>query len=119
MLVYRDGILRERWDDTTRTYTAWDELGVVTETRPYTTEENDRANALVTASQDREAYNAARLAIRSAITTVQAERDKARAVRQKANAEIGPADTKALADIDVAMGGVLVDLLRVVNKILL
>lgn len=45
MRVYTGGILRERWDDETRTYTAWDEDGVQTEQRPYTAEENTRADA--------------------------------------------------------------------------
>lgn len=38
------GRLRERWDDTTRTYTAWDAAGVQTTSRPYNAAENARAN---------------------------------------------------------------------------
>jgi len=41
---YEDGILREFWDHTTRTYVAWDEDGVQTETRPYTDMENEQAD---------------------------------------------------------------------------
>lgn len=43
--TYIDGVLRERWDDTTRTYTAWDASGVQTSTRPYTAAENAAADA--------------------------------------------------------------------------
>ena len=40
-----DGVLRERWDDTTRTYTAYNAQGTQTSTRSYTTQENDIADA--------------------------------------------------------------------------
>lgn len=40
-----NGVLRERWNDTTRTYTAWNASGVQTSTRPYTTAENTAADA--------------------------------------------------------------------------
>lgn len=38
-------MLREEWDDTTRTYAAWDESGAVVDSRPYTQAENDQADA--------------------------------------------------------------------------
>lgn len=41
---YNNGVLREQWDDGTRTYTAWDASGVQTSTRPYTTQENADAD---------------------------------------------------------------------------
>lgn len=51
--VYTNGVLRERWDDSTRTYTTWDAGGVQTSTRPYTAQENARADADATqAAQD-------------------------------------------------------------------
>jgi hypothetical protein len=40
-----DDILREVWDDATRTYTAYAEDGTVVSTRPYTAEENAAADA--------------------------------------------------------------------------
>jgi hypothetical protein len=40
-----DGLLQEEWDDTTRTYTLYDEEGAEWSTRPYTPEENARATA--------------------------------------------------------------------------
>lgn len=42
---YRDGILREKWDDATRTYTAYDATGAQISTRPYTAAENAQADA--------------------------------------------------------------------------
>ena len=42
--TYTDGVLRQRWDDTARTYTEWDAQGVQISTRPYTTEENAAAD---------------------------------------------------------------------------
>ena len=42
--TYADGILRQRWDDITRTYTEWDAAGQQVESRPYTAEENALAD---------------------------------------------------------------------------
>lgn len=38
------GVLRERWDDTTRQHTTFDDKGAQTGSRPYTAEENTRAD---------------------------------------------------------------------------
>ena len=46
--VFTNGVLREEWNDDTRTYTAWDENGTQTESRPYTAEENAAADAAAT-----------------------------------------------------------------------
>lgn len=43
--VYVAGVVRERWDDTTRTYTAFNASGVQISSRPYTAAENTQANA--------------------------------------------------------------------------
>lgn len=43
--TYADGVLRARWDGDTRTYTEWDEQGVEVLSRPFTAEENARADA--------------------------------------------------------------------------
>lgn len=40
-----NGTLREEWDDDARMYTEYDEQGAVESTRPYTAEENARADA--------------------------------------------------------------------------
>jgi hypothetical protein len=50
--LYVDNVLRERWDDGTRTYTAYSATGSVTSTRPYTAAENVNADALVTAAAE-------------------------------------------------------------------
>jgi hypothetical protein len=52
-IVYdENGAIREFWDDDTRTYTSWDAAGTVTETRPYTAEENTAADATATVEQE-------------------------------------------------------------------
>jgi hypothetical protein len=43
--VYLDNILRERWDDGARVFTAWNTSGAQTTQRPYTTAENLDADA--------------------------------------------------------------------------
>jgi hypothetical protein len=58
-VYYPTGDLAERWDDTARTYTAWDPAGTVTETRPYTATENTDADTRATAVT--EAGNAAEI----------------------------------------------------------
>lgn len=54
--IYINGVLRERWSDGSRIYTAWDSNGnVMPDTpRPYTTQENALADgqALVVAQQN-------------------------------------------------------------------
>ena len=42
--VYQNSVLRERWDDASRTYTAFNASGVQTSTRPYTAAENAAAD---------------------------------------------------------------------------
>lgn len=67
--VYAEGVLREKWDDTSRTYTSWDATGAQTSTRAYTAEENARADAeAATALQD-----ANRASIEDALATALAE----------------------------------------------
>ena len=56
--LYENGSLVERWDDDTRTYTAWNTRGVQTSTRPYTSDENAQANEV--ARQNAQADEAAR-----------------------------------------------------------
>ena len=43
--TFTDGKLREQWDDTSRTYTAWGVDGEISEARPYTEQENTDADA--------------------------------------------------------------------------
>lgn len=42
--TWRDGVLIREWDDSARTFTAWDAQGVPT-SRPYTAAENTEADA--------------------------------------------------------------------------
>lgn len=58
--TYTDGVLRERWDDTTRTYKAWNASGQQTSTRPYTAAENAAADAAL--AQEQASAEAATLA---------------------------------------------------------
>lgn len=46
--LYMNGVLRERWDGATRTYTAFDAAGVQTAQRPYDAAENALADARAT-----------------------------------------------------------------------
>ena len=55
--TWTDGVLRERWDDDARLYTAWDEAGVQIEQRTYTDEESTSADvkdnlSLMSANKD-------------------------------------------------------------------
>ena len=68
----QNGVLRERWDDTTRTYTAWDANGVQTQLRPYSAAENAEADERQ-ANLDAENAAAARAAEDEAILTAIAE----------------------------------------------
>jgi hypothetical protein len=43
--VYQNGVLREKWDDVARAYTAWNAAGAQTSTRAYTAAENAAADA--------------------------------------------------------------------------
>jgi len=48
--VYVNGVLRELWDDATSTYTAYDETGAQTSSRPYTPEEQAAADEAAAAN---------------------------------------------------------------------
>lgn len=52
-LIYLDNVLRESWDDESRTYTSYDEAGEVVSSRPYTEAENAAADAAILAEQAR------------------------------------------------------------------
>ena len=53
-----NGVLREGWDDTTRTVTTYDETGAVASSRPYTADENANADAAAQAQADANAARA-------------------------------------------------------------
>ena len=63
--IYADDKLRQRWNDDTRTYTAWDEAGQQTASRAYTATENAQADAYAAA----ESQQANRVTIEKYIST--------------------------------------------------
>lgn len=48
--LYTNGVLRQWWDDETRTYKAYDAGGTQVSSRPYTVEENAAADAAAAAA---------------------------------------------------------------------
>ena len=48
--TYKGGVLRERWDGVTRTYTRYDATGAQVESRPFTAAENAAADARAAAA---------------------------------------------------------------------
>jgi hypothetical protein len=83
---YVGGVLREFWNDTTRTYTAYNASGAVTSTRPYTTLENQNA--------DREAADTSRLNSKSALLSqLYSGVAQIQSARDAANADIAAADS--------------------------
>jgi hypothetical protein len=80
-----------QWDATT--YTAVDKTGAIIETRPVTAAEAFQAQA------DTAQTNTGTLTAqaRAAVDTIIASRETLRAIKDKANASIGPADTKSIA----------------------
>jgi hypothetical protein len=75
--VYVDNVLRERWDDTGRTYTTWDAGGVQTSQRPYTPEENARADAEAANRVTAEATSTLLQQLYAGVVSIQAARDAA------------------------------------------
>jgi hypothetical protein len=133
--TWRDGVLRERWNDATRVYTRWNAAGVQVEQRAYTAAENTQADAraaaeaLITNRSTLEAKAAAGIA---ANTTDQAQ---AETVRAAANTLAGTTGTfttaqasthirslagavRTLAEHDVATKRQLNTLIRLVSGLL-
>lgn len=48
--LYVDNVLRERWDDAARVYTAWDAAGVQLTSRPFTAADDAASSAASSAS---------------------------------------------------------------------
>lgn len=66
--VWQNGILREWWNDATRTVTVYDSAGVQTSTRPYTASENALADTSAAAETARINETALRDKARNALT---------------------------------------------------
>jgi hypothetical protein len=114
-LNYVGGVLRERWDDTTRTYTAWNASGVQTATRPYTAAENAAADAAAAAAAADAARTATRAAVRLIVTDLQAEKDRMDPIIAKSNAQITAADTKDVARSARRIADAAIELARFVQ----
>lgn len=90
-------VLRERWDDAARTFTAWDENGTQTEQRPYTAQENAEADARVQAETEQANEATLREQAAADLTALSASIDQLNLVVDKNNNAIGGGDTKAVA----------------------
>lgn len=117
--VYQDGILRQHWDDTTRTFSAWniDGTAVPGTPRPYTVEENTRADAEAAESAEQAAHEAQRIIVRAIITDLQDEKTRVDAVIAKSNAQITGGDTKDVARAAKRIADAAIDLARLVKDV--
>lgn len=95
--AYVNGVVTERWDDVTRTHVRLDPEGTVVEERPYTAEENAEADVRELAETRESNASTLRQEARESLAILLASIDTLQAVTDKANNQIGPADTKAVA----------------------
>lgn len=103
-LAYRNGVLREEWDDSTRTYTEYDENGQVTSSRPYTEAENAAADAAVAAEQAQAEAEARQVAQDALVTATLALSEQAHQDGQAWTAPTGAHDAYPLG-ATVSHGG--------------
>jgi hypothetical protein len=89
---YRDGVLTDLWDDDTRTYTRWDDAGAVVETRPYTEQENQAADAAAAAHAER---------VNESATSqkLQRDMDAIQAILDQTNADLRDDPARAIKDL--------------------
>jgi hypothetical protein len=90
--LWSSDVLRERWDDTARTYTAWDASGTQVEQRAYTVEENEAADA-------RAASEALRVNEQSISTKLAADMAAMQAILDQSNAELNAGPAQELKDL--------------------
>lgn len=69
--IYVDNVLRERWNDATRTYTSYNAAGVQTSTRPYTAAENAAADAEIAAASAETNRRSIETALETALAELQ------------------------------------------------
>ncbi len=110
-----NGILIKSFDDATRTVATYGATGQVTETRPYTAQENAAADAAAAAEAAREERAADRAKVKAIITALQAEKTRVQAVIDKSNAAITGADTKDVARAAKRIADAAIDLARFVR----
>lgn len=111
---YTNGVLTERWDDATRTYTIWDEDGVPL-TLPYTAEQIAQATERATIAAAAAARAAIRAAVKAIIVDLKLEKDRVQPVIDKANNLITGADTKDVARAAKRIADAAIELARFVQ----
>jgi len=84
--VYANGVLAQRWDDATRTYT--DFRTDPDTVRPYTTAENAAADALAAQAAQEVVHAATVTRVKAIITDLQAEKDRVQPAIDATNATI-------------------------------
>lgn len=85
------------YDDTARTVSEYDGEGDVISSRPYTAEENAAADAAQATAQTRANEETLRFDAAAQLAVLLASIDTLQAVTDKANNQLGPADTKTVA----------------------
>lgn len=88
----------ERFNDDTRTVDTLDEAGDVVSTRPYTDDENATADQTAAQPAIDAEHAATKSRIKQIITDLQAEKDRAQAVLDTANATINSSPAKYVKD---------------------
>ena len=93
---YIDGVLRERWDDATRLYTAWDADGTQTEQRPYTSQENAAAD--VAAATESQSQNKSTIEL-----NLEADLAAMQAIKDTPNSTINDSPASYIKEVAVAV----------------
>lgn len=101
--VYTAGVLRERWDDTTRLYTAFDAAGAQTSQRAYTAAENAQADADAAALLLTTNEKTLRDGIAASITALKADIDLANLDIAATNATINANPAQYIKNLERAL----------------
>jgi hypothetical protein len=86
--IYVNGVLREWWDDSSRTYKAFNSSGVQTSSRPYTPQENSAADASAQKANLTSTEDSLMVQLSNGIAAIQA-------ARTAANNDVAVADSLA------------------------
>lgn len=90
--IDENGVIRRRWDDAARVYTEWNAQGVQIEQRPYTLEENARADALAIYLVEETNRQAIETALSASLVELQT-------IVDTPNNQVGAAAVKTLARV--------------------
>lgn len=122
MRFFTDGVCREFWDDQTRTYTAYNADGSPVPStqqnpnpRPYTPQENTRADDEAAAQVVLTELETRRAAVRAIITELVAEKDRCNTVIAKDNSAITGGDTKDVARAAKRIADAAIDLAKLLD----